>query len=432
MFIEHLIFVICGATTSFKPLNRSSHIFVFIYTKVTSLRRKLQVIIRPEILHANDLVKDVVSTMWIDKVLNKLTTEQLTGILGRRRAHAYIHLRRQTIMLYGNENEREYLKSDLEEYFTVAVRTMFREVDISSRSCGQKERGMRILVRQFGPCMAGLKTSSGVDNITVDLKNGILFVDGDKDAYNRLIEVMDESLKVLTNSDDTATAIQKPNECGVCFCPPSDGGRKPYRLAACRHFFCLECLIHHLKESGSTKKFPITCPECDDSIMLCDIKIIYPQEDQRLELFKAGLDAHVVSNPNGNIKFCPGPDCCMVYAKDDKGRAQDCEECGYSFCNCCGEEAHPDGMNCKEFQVRKEEAEDMEKWIQETGADAKKCPVCKTMIEKHGGCNHMTCKICKSHICWKCLKVFDSETACHSHLITQHGGIFDALDARNH
>ena len=408
------------------------HEFVFLcfipYIQVASLRRKLQEIIRPEVLHARDLTTEEASPMWIDKVLNKLTKERLPVILRRRKAHAYIHLRRQTIMMYGKENDRKSLKSDLEEFFTVAVRTMFREVNIPSRTGGQNGKAMRALIRQFGPCMDKLKITSGVDEIAVDLKNGILFIDGAEDAYNRLIEAVDECLIVVTNSDDAGTSETEPNECGVCFCPPSDGGSKPYRLAACGHFFCLACLKHHLKECGSTKKFPITCPECDESIMLCDIKTIYPQMDQRQELFKSGFDAHVASDPNGNIKFCPGPDCCLVYAKDDVGETQDCDECGYSFCNCCGEEAHPDGMNCKEFQVSKKETDDMEKWMRNSGADAKKCPKCKMMIEKRGGCNHMTCRMCKSHICWKCLKVFNSAGDCYDHLENYQCRQTDVLD----
>lgn len=34
----------------------------------------------------------------------------------------------------------------------------------------------------------------------------------------------------------------------------------------------------------------------------------------------------------------------------------------------------------------------------------KKCPNCLKDIEKNGGCNHMTCKMCSHQFCWMCLK----------------------------
>jgi len=33
---------------------------------------------------------------------------------------------------------------------------------------------------------------------------------------------------------------------------------------------------------------------------------------------------------------------------------------------------------------------------------AKKCPKCKTLIEKAGGCHHMECAKCGLHFCWTC------------------------------
>ncbi|XP_065891990.1 E3 ubiquitin-protein ligase parkin-like [Dysidea avara] len=33
----------------------------------------------------------------------------------------------------------------------------------------------------------------------------------------------------------------------------------------------------------------------------------------------------------------------------------------------------------------------------------KNCPRCKSAIEKNGGCNHVTCLICKFEFCWPCL-----------------------------
>ncbi|XP_072029147.1 uncharacterized protein [Amphiura filiformis] len=412
------------ADTKKTPPDKRIHVSGDAYADVKNLSKKLQVVLCPEEVDASSLVEEDVTSMWMDKVLNKLTKQHFKHILRNNKAHAEIHYRRQAVIMYGKETDRESLKEDLRKFFSFALKTMFRELDISSRSGGQKGRAMRSLIRQYGPHLERLKTSTGVDNITVDLKRGLLFVDGSEESYESLISEVDNILKDLLDSaaseDDVIHA-----ECGVCYCPPSDANSKPYRLAACGHFFCLACLKDHLKESGNSKKFPIACPECEESILLCDIKTIYPKEDERQELFTAGLDAYVASNSRGDIQFCPGPDCGMVYKKDDDGSTMECEECAFSFCNGCGEKPHAHGMTCKEFQISQKKTDDVEKWMQQRGVDAKKCPVCNTVIEKTHGCNHMTCRICKKHLCWKCLEVFNTDQECYAHLAKRHGGLYD-------
>lgn len=36
----------------------------------------------------------------------------------------------------------------------------------------------------------------------------------------------------------------------------------------------------------------------------------------------------------------------------------------------------------------------------------RKCPGCKSPIEKSDGCNHMTCKKCRFEFCWLCEKKY--------------------------
>jgi ATP-dependent RNA helicase DHX8/PRP22 len=50
------------------------------------------------------------------------------------------------------------------------------------------------------------------------------------------------------------------------------------------------------------------------------------------------------------------------------------------------------------------------------------CPRCNVGIEKNGGCMHVECRACHSHICWRCKKHFEDSASCYGHLRIAHGG----------
>jgi hypothetical protein len=54
----------------------------------------------------------------------------------------------------------------------------------------------------------------------------------------------------------------------------------------------------------------------------------------------------------------------------------------------------------------------------------KECPTCGVMIEKAGGCNHISC-VCRSHWCWHCQFASNSGDIVYNHLSRVHGGFFN-------
>mmetsp|Transcript_12605 Transcript_12605/g.29433 ORF Transcript_12605/g.29433 Transcript_12605/m.29433 type:complete len:158 (-) Transcript_12605:428-901(-) len=82
------------------------------------------------------------------------------------------------------------------------------------------------------------------------------------------------------------------------------------------------------------------------------------------------------------------------------------EGCKRQFC-FVHNDAHPD-RTCKDYtRILRTQEKPSEHWKQR---NAKKCPGCKTPIEKNEGCNHMSCT-CGTDFCWLCGKRTDDYEA---------------------
>jgi len=58
-------------------------------------------------------------------------------------------------------------------------------------------------------------------------------------------------------------------------------------------------------------------------------------------------------------------------------------------------------MTCEEWKkVYDRELAMTIKWKEQ---NCRKCPECKTFINRDGGCSHMVCRLCKYQFCWICL-----------------------------
>ncbi|KAF2217014.1 hypothetical protein CERZMDRAFT_93075 [Cercospora zeae-maydis SCOH1-5] len=102
---------------------------------------------------------------------------------------------------------------------------------------------------------------------------------------------------------------------------------------------------------------------------------------------------------------CPSSTCKEGVIMAD-GHIFTCPTCKARYCFSCNAPMHED-MSCEEF-LSKRKRED-EKAEEETLASktlekhSKECPKCKARLQKNGGCDHFTCKLCKHEFCWLCL-----------------------------
>jgi IBR domain, a half RING-finger domain len=69
-----------------------------------------------------------------------------------------------------------------------------------------------------------------------------------------------------------------------------------------------------------------------------------------------------------------------------------CPDCRESVCFKCREDWHGYCTSCESAFQSKVGYITHVTW----------CPVCRTKIERNGGCNHMTCYVCNHYFCYLC------------------------------
>ncbi|KAJ7612217.1 hypothetical protein FB45DRAFT_1118020 [Roridomyces roridus] len=244
-----------------------------------------------------------------------------------------------------------------------------------------------------------------------------MLVHGDENVLHRAREALAalESSNPIEPSADGA-------ECPVCFCELDD----PVKLD-CGHLYCRS----YLRPSPQDPSFSVRkCmaeaqpgDSCGMGIGYSTIRSLLTSAEEDT-LLRASFLSFVNEHPT-ELRYCPSPDCEMVYrpASNEGSSSFQCPSCLVDICPACNVAFH-EGMSCEEHQDNLGDGlAALAKWREEHGV--KQCPNCHADIEKDGGCNHMTCALCKAHIWWICMQTFgdeDSSGGVYNHLRKVHGG----------
>jgi ariadne-1 len=202
-----------------------------------------------------------------------------------------------------------------------------------------------------------------------------------------------------------------PEECPICL-----KETKPENLIAldCNHNFCRQCFLSYLTNlMNSEGKFCFfkTCPmencteylsfEIFEELLKSDLNLLKKYQNLVNKIFMDSLPPH--------IRLCPFPNCSFIARVDDKQTTAICAN-NHIFCAKCLMFPHLP-LTCKEFSffMNSTDLDDVlaNNWICNK---TKKCPACNKDIEKNGGCNHMTCKMCAHQFCWVCFQDWGSHS----------------------
>lgn len=187
--------------------------------------------------------------------------------------------------------------------------------------------------------------------------------------------------------------------CAVCY---EDVLPKDMMSLGCKHFLCKGCWKDYLEvaimDGPSCLQTHCPHPKCDHIVHETLVKQMVSPE--KFKIYSKFLSRSFVDD-NPRIRWCPAPDCGKaVYCPEGITDAVECS-CGNKFCFKCSREHHQP-CTCDELTawIKKEKDEsETATWL---AANTKDCPKCKRSIEKNGGCNHMTCPLCKHEFCWVC------------------------------
>jgi len=162
----------------------------------------------------------------------------------------------------------------------------------------------------------------------------------------------------------------------------------------CDHHLCVDCWRQYLMmKVGEADVGSLQCaaPKCTVKVPLTMAHSLLP--DTSWQRLQALLDDHHVLMQN-TLSYCPDPKCGRVLSRTSANAQVVHCPCGGAWCPKCGGKPH--------WPARCQDVKDL-KGLQTTHLpETKLCPGCSTMIEKNGGCSHMTCRQCSTHFCWMC------------------------------
>ena len=267
--------------------------------------------------------------------------------------------------------------------------------------------------------LAKLKEVLGEENATMSFgsRGCHITVKGGEEGKHQLNQLIVESLASEFVDQALPGDIEKET-CPICI----DEISYPEQLG-CGHIYCSACLQHYLESAPHTKNFPLACigdqGACKTPVSIPQIRrFLQPQVFQALveAAFRSYLDQHAQE-----LKFCTTPDCQQIYCHSPSTRILQCPSCFSTICSACDQEAHG-GMTCQERRHQEQQHQDrrFDEWV---AANGKRCPECRTVVEKDDGCNHIACR-CGAHFCWTCGEA-SSATTIYDHMNTAHGGMYD-------
>ncbi|KAF9024567.1 hypothetical protein BDZ89DRAFT_1017497 [Hymenopellis radicata] len=366
------------------------------------MKRRLETI-----LDGHRVLDEVKRVVWDDFFATAEGLTYLRRLGGPHGVYVKCDSRNRSIHLYGaDDNVAALMKSLVEK--AESLKAEKRTIKLDKPMLRQLMKGgLEKLMADFGdPTMA-------IDIVQRTLNVGeAVDVDEVRGALTRLAGA------------NIQNGLGDAQACPVCYCDVTN----PVVLQ-CGHAYCKECLAHMLTTTSPSSPIVKCIHEgselCSTGIDLAVIRdLLRPEQEQHL--FQTAFLAYIHARGD-EFKYCPTPDCGVVYRSAHEGTVLTCPSCVNRICAACHVQFH-EGLTCAQHRGNAEGGnQQFQEWKAVNGV--KECPNCRANIQKSEGCNHMTCSRCQTHMCWVCLKTFeakgmDSKGGIYDHMRKAHGGMY--------
>ena len=386
----------------------------------TEAKEALAKAVEPDIVHFTDSEQSqYASTTNFRKTITEIQTRTSTYI------KINISSLSTSIVIYGTQEQRDVARKEVESHIQKKLQNGVACFEVNLKEYGPGL--MKHLIREHGNDVSQLPdVIEGITATRLNPRRQILTLFGTEAGYLLFLQSLD-SFK----PKDVTPQVQAPNvateisECCVCEENHGSKGQKTffYRLELCGHVYCKECIQQQLE--STTIKFPVTCAadQCDEQLVWRDFENLFKDKVKKLrDITSASLKSYIAKNSD-IVHNCITPDCEMVYNISSEAKRFLCGQCSASICSKCHTTWHEGFNTCDAYKNRSIGDKELKEWMSSDGENRKKCPKCQVPIEKNAGCQRVHCA-CGAHICWKCLKYFETSSACYEHLSSAHGGYY--------
>lgn len=295
-------------------------------------------------------------------------------------------------------------------------------IEVELKKSGRPPGLFKYLITTFGLDLHLLIGKEGISMARVDLRNQLLILFATEAGHQLVSDIIDHFTQ--TNAQSVQQKHTSLTEVECCACYTSiDKPEDIYRLEFCGHAYHLECIESQL--ARNTVVVPVVCVAegCSEPFMWKDFESLHALKKMDLRDIITESRRSYVSNNQDTVRNCPTPDCSMVYTVSGNSECFLCSHCGVIICTKCHKTFH-NGLTCETNASVSNSDPSFERWLLEDRNARKRCPKCEAPIEKIDGCANVTCRQCRSHICWKCLAFFLTDQECYAHLRANHNGMY--------
>ena len=187
----------------------------------------------------------------------------------------------------------------------------------------------------------------------------------------------------------------------------------------CDHRYCVDCIREYLAfniSEGKVAEDILVCPQDNKPIDVAIIRAnLTDEEFARFERFR--LNQWTIDDIDLLQYHCRGVDCEYIALVPKDQESITCPVCNKTACPKCHLEPHPKKSCELMLRIAQAKEDDGELGDFMKQSNVCRCPYCRAVIEKKGGCKYMTCisPQCqgKKHFCVDCMMKLEEDHGIH-------------------